>query len=238
MKGTLLYPDGNGVAAVYLPPEEKPVTAAVYCLMGHDFAETLEEVMTAVEPAFGKGCLPFGLALLSPESWDDDYTPWPAEMGGRHFGGQADRFLERFLKEQKPAIEQEYGWKNTPETTAVVGYSLGGLAALYAFYQSGAFGRVGSASGSLWYPGWMDYMRAQTPARESVVYLSLGSKEEKTKNPWMAQVGDATREAKAIFDRALIRPGRCTLEWNSGGHFSGIPARIEKMLLRLMEESR
>ena len=48
------------------------------------------------------------------------------------------------------------------------------------------------------------------------VYLSLGDKEEKTRNRTMARVGDAIRDQYQVLTRAGIK---CTLEWNPGNHF-------------------
>lgn len=48
------------------------------------------------------------------------------------------------------------------------------------------------------------------------IYLSLGDKEEKTRNPVMAQVGNCIRETFTWLKEEGIP---CTLEWNHGGHF-------------------
>ena len=45
----------------------------------------------------------------------------------------------------------------------IAGYSLAGLFALWAAWNSGYFRRVASVSGSLWYPGFTDYIRNNEP---------------------------------------------------------------------------
>jgi hypothetical protein len=63
------------------------------------------------------------------------------------------------------------------------------------------------------------------------VYLSLGDREEKTRNPVMAQVGNAIREAEAMFAEA---GKECTLEWNKGNHFKDPDLRTAKGFAWLM----
>ena len=65
------------------------------------------------------------------------------------------------------------------------------------------------------------------------VYLSLGEKEEKTKNPVMAQVGACIRECYAHLQES---GHLCTLEWNPGGHFKDPVLRTAKALAWLMNE--
>lgn len=49
------------------------------------------------------------------------------------------------------------------------------------------------------------------------VYLSLGGKEEKTKNKVMAAVGDRTRaQERLLQEDAMVES--VVLEWNAGGH--------------------
>ena len=67
------------------------------------------------------------------------------------------------------------------------------------------------------------------PIRAECVYLSLGDREERTKNPVMARVGDCIRELYALLhcDHAV------TLDWNPGNHFQQPEARTAKGLCRL-----
>jgi predicted alpha/beta superfamily hydrolase len=110
---------------------------------------------------------------------------------------------------------------------------------LYALYNSGAFGRIGSLSGSLWYDGWIDYMNTRLPVNTGArVYLSLGSSEEHSRNKRMAAVGDCTRKASGILAGQLTSPENLTLEWNRGGHFADIPLRFAQALLWLMREDK
>ena len=63
------------------------------------------------------------------------------------------------------------------------------------------------------------------PIKIKAVYLSLGDKEEKTRNPVMAQVGNAIR---SIYQHLSKSGVNCTLEWNEGNHFREPDMRIAK----------
>lgn len=159
---------------------------------------------------------PWVLIAFETESWDRDLSPWPAlELpDGRGFSGGAKATLD-WLLENSQKIENRYGC----EKRAVGGYSLSGLFALWAFYESGSFDAAGSFSGSLWYPGWDDYASGRKARPGSAVYLSLGTKEEKTRNKVMASVGDATR---AQYERLCADENvrESALVWSGGGHSS------------------
>ena len=61
--------------------------------------------------------------------------------------------------------------------------------------------------------------------KTDTVYLSLGDREEKARNPVMATVGDRIREAYGLLkDRGL----NCALEWNEGNHFRDPDLRTAK----------
>ncbi len=61
--------------------------------------------------------------------------------------------------------------------------------------------------------------------RTDTVYLSLGDREEKTRNPVMATVGDRIREAHVLMKERGVN---CILEWNEGNHFRDADLRTAK----------
>ena len=85
---------------------------------------------------------------------------------------------------------------------------------------------------AVWFPGWMEYEQ-QHPIQAQRVYLSLGDKEEHTKNAVMAAVGDNIR---TLHSRLIERGADCTLEWNSGGHFKDADLRTARAFQWVMEE--
>ena len=67
------------------------------------------------------------------------------------------------------------------------------------------------------------------------VYLSLGNKEEKTRNPVMAKVGDCIREGHEWIKAEGVN---CTLEWNQGGHFKEPMTRTARAFAWVMQQNR
>lgn len=175
----------------------------------------------------------FLFAAIPVASWNDALSPWeaPAVWGKQGFGGNAADTL-RFLTEQViPTLNQQYP---LPENVKIIlgGYSLAGLFALWASTQTNLFYGVAAASPSVWFPGWMEF-EEQHPIQAQRVYLSLGDKEERTKNTVMAAVGDNIR---TLHSRLTARGADCTLEWNSGGHFKDADLRTAKAFRWTMEE--
>ena len=121
---------------------------------------------------------------------------------------------------------------NQEKTYFIGGYSLAGLFALWAAYQTDVFKGVAAASPSMWFPGFADNMRENTIHAKSV-YLSLGDKEEKTRNPVMATVGDRIREAYNLLREQGIN---ATLEWNQGNHFKDADIRTAKAFAWVIKE--
>ena len=175
----------------------------------------------------------FLFAAIPVESWNDALSPWksPAVWGKQGFGGNAADTL-RFLTEQvMPTLKQQF---ELSENVKIIlgGYSLAGLFALWASTQTALFSGVATASPSVWFPGWMEFER-QRPIQAQRIYLSLGDKEERTKNIVMAVVGDNIR---TLHSQLIARGADCTLEWNSGGHFKDADLRTAKAFQWAMEE--
>ncbi len=170
--------------------------------------------------------------LLAPEAvWERDYTPWPAPaLAGRGpFSGGGPAFLEGLEQRLLPLVAQRYALALRPERTAVMGYSLGGLFALWAFCRSNLFGTALCLSGSFWYEGWLEFLQKQRLAAKGRVYLSLGKKEEQNGPAPLRRVGACTRDTASLLQQQLGEDA-VTLEWNPGGHFTDVSGRWRKAL--------
>ena len=177
----------------------------------------------------------FLFAAIPVLNWNDELSPWgePAVWGKQGFGGNATDTL-RFLMEQViPTLKQQF---DLPENVKIIlgGYSLAGLFALWASTRTNLFYGIAAASPSVWFPGWMEFEQ-QHPVQAQHIYLSLGDREELTKNPVMAGVGDNIR---ALHSRLTERGADCTLEWNSGGHFKEADLRTARAFRWVLEESK
>ena len=177
----------------------------------------------------------FLFAAVPVKNWNDELSPWksPAVWGKESFGGNAAGTL-RFLTEQAiPTLKQQFA---LPENVRIIlgGYSLAGLFALWASTQTALFSGVAAASPSVWFPGWMEFEQ-QHPIQAQHIYLSLGDKEERTKNAVMAAVGDNIR---TLYSRLTEHSTDCMLEWNSGGHFKDADLRTARAFRWVMEDMR
>ena len=146
----------------------------------------------------------FFLQAYKVDDWNLELSPWqaPAVFGDAGFGGGAGDTLKEILPELT----------HDNKTYFIGGYSLAGLFALWAAYQTDLFKGVAAASPSIWFPGFVDYMKAGE-IKADRVYLSLGNREAKTRNPVMAIVTDCIEMS---FDLLRKQGVTSTLEWNEG----------------------
>ena len=187
-----------------------------------DDAETARKLL----PAMTRG----SLLAFPAENWDRELTPWPAPglgKGRETFGGEGEAFLRSLLA----AVEEaRAALPAPPPAVGLMGYSLAGLFALWAGTRSPEFSLLASVSGSLWYDGWCQYLEGH-PCLARRVYLSLGDREPKARNPRMGRVGECTERTEAL----LRASGAETIfEWNPGGHFNDPDGRVEKAVRRLL----
>lgn len=184
----------------------------------HDL-ELIESEAAAIRQLAGQD---FHLTAVRVRDWNRDLTPWeaPPVFGKEGFGNGAGETLQEILElaggEKKKII--------------LGGYSLAGLFALWAGYRTDRFAGIAAASPSVWYPGFSDYMRENT-MKAGCVYLSLGDREEKTRNQVMARAGDCIREARELLER---QGTCCTLEWNEGNHFKDPDLRTARAFAWVM----
>lgn len=174
---------------------------------------------------------PFTLVAFRIKDWNQELTPWPAPpvFGKEPFGDRAKETLAYITGQLLPELTSR-GINTTH--CLLGGYSLAGLFALWAGYQIECFEGIVAASPSVWYPDWIDYTGSHKPFSSSV-YLSLGDKEEKTKNPVMAQVGNCIRRQYELLQSQAINT---TLEWNSGNHFVDSDKRMAKGFAWMMNK--
>lgn len=186
----------------------------------HDLAG-IENEVALITASCGKS---FQLIAVRIGSWNTELSPWkaPAVFGKEDFGEGAEETLAEILK----LCDDE------SKTYYIGGYSLAGLFALWAAYRTDFFKGVAAASPSMWFPGFTDYMQ-EHEIRTGAVYLSLGDKEEKARNPVMATVGDRIREAHALLSERGVD---CALEWNEGNHFKDADVRTAKAFSWVIKE--
>lgn len=240
MRGELSRLTFDGRECVlYLPPDYRK-SGRRYPVVYMNGTEDIPAIMERTEPHFGMECDAFILAGAEPHEWNDDLSPWPApalSAKSSAFGGMAAEYLIFLSDKLKPMLDAGYRTLVEPENTAIIGYSLAGLTALYAIYTCPAFGRFASLSGSLWFDGWTGFVETARPLRnDSRVYISLGKGEEHSRNPRMAEVGPNTRKMVEILKDRLNSEKNLLFHMNEGGHFTNIAGRHEHALTWLMKK--
>ena len=169
----------------------------------HDL-EGIENEFEAISSSCG---MSVRLTAVRINNWNNDLSPWeaPAVFGKENFGGGASKTLCELMELCEDKGKRYF----------IGGYSLAGLFALWAAYQTDVFKGVAAASPSIWFPQFTDYMQKHR-IQSRYVYLSLGNKESKTRNQVMATVGDRIQEAQSILNNQGVSS---ILEWNQGNHF-------------------
>ena len=119
--------------------------------------------------------------VISGVNWEEDLTPWKAPgLKGGEFGGKARYFLD-MLKDDL-FFNLEASMRIVNPDRSIVGVSLSGLFAVWASLSMPLFSAVGSVSGSLWYDGFLEWMKEHTDTVTERYYFSLGDKEKDGKN--------------------------------------------------------
>ena len=190
----------------------------------HDL-ELLDQEIEAIKKMSDK---PFSLVAFMIKDWNQELTPWaaPAVFGKVPFGSGAEKTLEFITSRLLPEVQE-----NIPHLI-LGGYSLAGLFALWSGYQTDKFDGIVAASPSVWFPKWIGYATDNKPLAKSI-YLSLGDKEEKAKNPVMAQVGNAIRRQNELLTGQM---DNTILEWNPGNHFVDSEKRTAKGFAWVMDK--
>ena len=207
--------------------DDEHVRTVIIVLAGEHFKASIDEVAAQLSADAQ-------VALVGIEGldWNRDLTPWPAPelRKDEPFLGQGRALLDWMIEALLPWMQTQYDGA----TIGIMGYSLGGLMALWCGYETGMFFGCASCSGSLWYDGWAEYANARRFSRETIIYLSLGESEERARNQRLARVGDLTRQMATSID-ADSNVVRSELRWYPGGHFDEPNARMADAINWLVE---
>ena len=178
------------------------------------------------------GCINFTLAAIGGLDWNRDLSPWetPEIRKNRYSFGGSDGYLRELCGKILPEILSKL--PERPLFTAIAGYSLAGLFALYTAYKTDIFSRVASVSGSLWFPGFTEFAKlhgfVKTP---DLIYLSLGDTEDKTRDKLLSSVRKNTEELAAFWHSKGINT---VFELNPGNHFKDAVPRLAKGIKNLL----
>ncbi len=164
MKGTAANISGR---ECYLYKDSDAEFLLIQPIDEHDL-EVLDQEVEIIKELSDK---PFSLVAFMIKDWNQELTPWPAPpvFGKIPFGSGATDTLEFITSLLLPVVQEE-----TP--VILGGYSLAGLFALWASYQTDGFEGIVAASPSVWFPKWLEYA-IENKTFAKFIYLSLGDKE-------------------------------------------------------------
>ena len=174
----------------------------------------------------------FSSIIKSNIDWNKSLSPWPCDRIAKGVGpflGKADIFLGELQDEVSREIAR---CRLTPSAVYIAGYSLAGLFSLYSLYKTDLFDGAACCSGSLWYPGFVDFVKNNEfckPAKR--MYMSLGDKESSVKNQVFASVEDKTRE---VFELYKAQGINVRFEMNHGNHMTDVNQRVVKGISDLL----
>ena len=208
---------------------QNPVNAPVF-IWGLDMShgETAESLFDEVKALTNND---FSLAVFDVTDWNAQFSPWtaPPVFGKDAFSGKGNDTL-RFLEDEfLPEIKSKF-----PKSEVfLTGYSLAGLFSLWALYETDKFNGAVCCSSSLWFDKWDEYASLHRIKSPSTIYMSLGDREEKTKNKVLSKVGDRTRrQAEILKEDPNVE--KLYFEWNEGGHFVEPLKRVAKGITRIL----
>lgn len=211
-------------------------TTSIPVIYIHSFRGNVEDVWRACREL--PDCPPVVLVSVNNPGGglDDELSPWPAPAvwkGQAPYKGQAAAHLKWMTEECMPEVEDRLKAMGIlQQIPMIAGYSLAGLFALWAGWTSGNFARVASVSGSLWYPGFTDFIRDNAPTGHiGKVCISLGDRESHTRHPLMSQVDTCTA---AVVDAVKTRGIDTVFKWNPGNHFDHPERRMARAIAEMV----
>ena len=167
------------------------------------------------------------VAVESSERREEQLTPVSQSIDGQVVGGGAPRYADYLIKELKPLIDQRYRTRGGRADTAIGGFSLSGLMAMWLLLEhSETYGAGLVISPSAWW-GSEDIVkqaakRAESGAKAPRIWLDVGTKEPE----------DMTGGVRHLREALVARGWSPSyLEAAGAGHdFASWAARVEPML--------
>ena len=225
------YPIGGRQCEVF-STEGTPRALLLQLVSERQGADLVREV--ALIDAAG---IPFVLVAVPVADWELELMPWaePVVSNRLEVGSGAGDTLHYLIDLLLPSLQASSPFSSFKLPVVLGGYSLGGLFSLWAACQTDRFAAVAAGSPSLWAGDWPQYA-ATHPMQARMVYLSLGDREERSRNQTMARVGDRIRNEHSRLVQQLGE-GNTTLLWEQGGHFADPAARMARAFVWCLQKN-
>lgn len=216
---------------IYTLENNNSINKIIYWI--EDYMTKAPEELLSLKPMNNYVLIGFSIS-----DWNTYLTPWycPRLFGkeDNDFKGQGLTTFNWLINNCIPKIEKEILSldSNVQIKRYIAGYSLAALFSLWVFYsemnkKEKIFDGVCACSPSLWYIKWDEYIKDKEANEESLIYLSLGDKEGKTKN-------EVFKKMKTGMDKMIEKVkndknvGKFIFEENKGGHYSNVELRMAK----------
>jgi len=171
---------------IYLPPSYSSGRRRYPVVYMHD-GQNLSDPATAFAATWQLDSILASLAARNVEAivvgvhniGDDRLTEYSPFADRKHGGGGADRYLAFVVDTLKPRVDRLFRTARSPQRTATVGSSMGGLFSLYAWLRRpDVFSLAGVMSPSLWFgrDRLFDFVEA-APLPAGRIYLDVGTAE-------------------------------------------------------------
>ncbi len=203
-------------------------TAAEYVLLQPAGAHETDALADEYRLITSAAHAPAALASFPISDWNAELSPWTVKpaFGFPPFGDGAQKTLDYITDSLIPSLPERLDL--SPDAKfSLGGYSLAGLFSLWCAYQTDVFSAVAACSPSVWIDGWMDYATSNRPLVRKI-YLSLGTKEHRTRNPILKNVRDCIVRQHEILCGCGVDT---KLEFNPGNHFQDNAKRLAKGFL-------
>lgn len=173
---------------IYLPPTYKKGINKYPVVYVHDGSYLFKDSLVQLESMFSNNRIrEIILVGMEPHNRLDEYTPWKAPALAScfpDFNGKGAIYLHAVIEEVKAFIDKHFLTIPSPQSTGMVGASLGGLISFYSLYHyPDKIDKIALLSPSLWYKGFMQFLES-TPmpaVLNKKIYLYVGEEEGKDK---------------------------------------------------------
>lgn len=199
----------------------------LYCNDGDIMEKSINKIIEKVEKSNEENktyeCI---IVMIYPMNRGEEYTPWKSKnpFDNSIFSGNGDKYLSFINNTVKSFIDNNY--RTIRDKSYIMGYSLGGLISVYAMYKIFSFKKAACISSSLWYDGWLEFIKSNKIInKDSEIFLSLGKNECKTKNKIVSKVQENTYETYKSIKNQININGKVEIVLNEGGHFSNVEER-------------
>lgn len=177
---------------VYTPPSYSETSKdfpVVYLQDGEDYFNTEKcNLINLLHSAFVEGEMKEIIVVgIEAKNRIDEYSPWYAKALSdkfKDFSGKGRDYLSFIVDNLKPYIDESFNTDAKPNSTSIMGASLGGLISLYAgcLYPH-VFGKIGCISGSFWYEGFVEFIdNTDLNKAQLKIYIDVGDLEGIGKN--------------------------------------------------------